>query len=99
MSAFNILPFAILVLLCQSSNSWAQAGTCGAPPLVEEGTAKGEIDSKANFLRSFVGDVALKGQIELVKNDVLPKYPNADQLRLKQYFLYVICLQIMNDTK
>jgi hypothetical protein len=78
---------------------WAQASACGDPPIVVEGFVKGEIDAKANVIKSFIGDVALKGQIELAKNDVLQRYPNADQLRLKQYFLYVICLQIMTDTK
>jgi hypothetical protein len=50
-------------------------------------------------LKTFIGDAALKGQVEATKNDVLHRYPNADQLRLKQYFLYVVCLQIMGDTK
>jgi hypothetical protein len=76
-----------------------QASSCGAPPIVDDGSIKGEIDSKASFLTTLVGDVGLKGQVDVAKNDVLQRYPNADQLRLKQYFLYVVCLQIMNDTK
>jgi hypothetical protein len=77
----------------------AQLSSCGEPPIVQDGSIKGEIDSKASFLKTLVGDVALKGQVDIAKNDVLQRYPNADQLRLKQYFLYVVCLQIMNDTK
>ena len=76
-----------------------QASSCGSPPSVDDVSIKGELDSKANLLKTFVGDVGLKGQVEFSKNDVLQRYPNADQLRLKQYFLYVVCLQIMADTK
>jgi hypothetical protein len=76
-----------------------QSSSCGAPPIVDGGGVKVEIDSKASFLKTFVGDVALKGQVDVAKKDVLQLYPNADQLRLKEYFLYVVCLQIMNDTK
>jgi len=71
----------------------AQIGTCGQPPVVEDGSIKGEIDSNASFLKTFVGYAALKGQVDVAKSDVLQRYPNADQLRLKQYFLYVVCLR------
>jgi hypothetical protein len=92
--------FAIILAgsLTTMEAALAQAGSCGSPPVVEDGSLKGEIDSKASFLKTFVGDVALKGQVDVAKNDVLQRYPNADQLRLKQYFLYVVCLMIMNDT-
>jgi len=89
----------VLASMAIAAPALAQTSSCGSAPIVEDGSIKGEIDSKASFLKTFVGDVALKGQIDIAKNDVLQRYPNADQLRLKQYFLYVVCLQIMNDTK
>jgi hypothetical protein len=72
--------------------------SCGYP-LVPDGTVTGDIEGKATFIQSFIGDIALSGQIELAMNDLFQRYPNADQLRLKQYFLYVICWQIMTNTK
>jgi hypothetical protein len=95
------LTFAIgaVILSSMLGHAFAQAGSCGSPPVVDDGSIKGTLDSKASFLKTFVGDVGLAGQVEIAKNDVLSRYPNADQLRLKQYFLYVICVQIMNDTK
>jgi hypothetical protein len=98
----RILAIFTLAIAVSTTTVWpalAQLGSCGQPPVVEDGSVKGEIDSKASFLKTFVGDAALKGQVDIAKNDVLQRYPNADQLRLKQYFLYVVCLQIMNDTK
>lgn len=99
MRPFLILAIGAVILSTMLGHAFAQAASCGSPPIVDDGSIKGTLNSKANFLKSFVGDVALTGQVEIAKNDVLSRYPNADQLRLKQYFLYVICMQIMTDTK
>src|ERR1700682_524505 len=96
-------PIGLLILLLglgvlSSEPLRAQTTSCGSPPVIEDGTVKREIDGKASILKTFTRD-ALKGQVEIAKNDVLQRYPNADELRLNQYFLYAICLQVMNDTK
>jgi hypothetical protein len=57
------------------------------------------LDTKAQFLSRFLGDASLKGHIETEKNDVLSRYPEANSLRLNQYFLYVVCVTIMADKK
>ena len=65
--------------------------------LIEDGPAKGEIDSEASLLKTFIGDPAFKEQVEIAKNDVFQRYQ--ESIRLRQYFLYVVCLQVMNDDK
>jgi hypothetical protein len=99
MRPFLILAVGAAILSTMLGHAFAQAASCGSPPVVDDGSIKGTLDSKASFLKTFVGEVGLTGQVEIAKNDVLSRYPNADQLRLKQYFLYVICMQIMTDTK
>jgi hypothetical protein len=77
----------------------AQGGVCGDAPSVVDEKLKGELDTKATVLSRFLGDVKFKGQVELERNDILSRYPNADKLRLNQYFLYQVCLLIMSDNK
>jgi hypothetical protein len=89
-SGFIIAPF---------NRALAQGGVCGdAPPNLDE-RLKGELDSKATVLSRFVGDLKFKGQVEYEKNDVLSRYPNADKLRLNQYYMYQICILIMSDSR
>jgi hypothetical protein len=90
--------FAVAILITTVGAASAQLSSC-APPIVEYRSIKGEIDSKVSGLTAFVGDIAFKGQVYVATNDVLQRYPNADQSRLTQYFLYVLCLQVMDDTK
>ena len=71
------LAFATAILMTTVGTASAQLSSC-ARPIVEYGNIKGEIDSKASFLKTFVGDVAFKGQVNVAKNDVLQRYPNAD---------------------
>jgi hypothetical protein len=73
------------------------AAVCGDPPVVEDIHLKGELDSKAQFLSRLLGDAQFKGKVDVAKNDVLSHYPNADALRINQYFMYVVCVTIMND--
>ena len=89
--------FATAILMTTVGAS-AQSSSC-ALPLVEYGSIKGEIDSRASSLKAFIGDITFKGQVNVLKNELLLRYPRADQSSLKQYFLYIVCLQIMNDTK
>jgi hypothetical protein len=91
--------FAHLALLAGTSAAWSQGGPCGDAPMVADERLKGELDSKATVLSRVLGDVKFKGQVEIEKDDVLRRYPNADKLRLNQYFLYTVCLVIMNDTR
>jgi hypothetical protein len=98
-SAKMLLALFLVLFLAQSGAAFAQFdGACGAAPLVEDRKIEGDIEGKANFLKKFIGDAGLTGKIEVAQNDVLQHYPNADKLRLKQYFLYVVCMQIMADT-
>jgi hypothetical protein len=95
-------PHRIGILLALSiagiSPAVAQSSLCGAAPRTEDVSIKAELDGKASLLTKYLGDAGLKGQVEIAKNDVLQKYPNADELRLKQQFLYTLCLIIMNAT-
>jgi hypothetical protein len=95
--ALSIFGFLVLIILARSEASTAQAGVCGDPPVVEDIHLKGELDSKAQFLSRLLGDAQFKGKVDVAKNDVLSHYPNADALRINQYFMYVVCVTIMND--
>jgi len=94
------LVVASLAILAGSAGPLlAHGGACGDAPPVEESDFKGVLEGKAALLSKYIGDAALKGQVELAKTDVLKQYPKADELRINQYFLYVACLTIMADTK
>jgi hypothetical protein len=41
--------------------------SCGDPPRVDDRTLKGDLEGKAKFLSSLVGDANLKGQIEATR--------------------------------
>jgi hypothetical protein len=99
MFTLRICYFAAICILLQAHPGFPQSSPCGVAPVIEDGPVKGEIDSKASFLKPFVGDAAFKGQVEIAKNDVFQRYQDGGNVRLKQYFLYVVCLQVMNDEK
>jgi hypothetical protein len=92
-----VLP--ILVMAATAHNAFAQAAMCGDAPAMTDLRLKGELDSKATVLSRFLGDLKFKGQVEVEKQDVLSRYPNADKLRLNQYFLYQVCILIMSDSR
>jgi hypothetical protein len=75
----------------------AQAPICGeAPPLFDE-TIRGSIDGKLGVFSKLVGSAEFIGTVEIERNEILSKYPKADQLLLKQYYLYNVCIVIMQD--
>src|SRR6185312_11976406 len=55
--------------------------SCGDPPRVDDQSLKGDLEGKAKFLSSLVGDANLKGQIESARTDIFSKYPNASATR------------------
>lgn len=77
----------------------ALAQQCGDPPRVDDQVLKGEIDGKAKFLSSLVGDAGLKGQVEMAKTDIFSKYPNADKVHSVTYLLYMFCTSVLSDAK
>ena len=98
MRAAYAFAFATVIVMTTVGTASGQSGSCALPP-VEYGNIKEDIDAKASFLKTLVGDIAFKGQVYVAKNDMLLRYSSVDQLNLKQYFLFRICLQIMNDTR
>jgi hypothetical protein len=79
--------------------SEAQQPSCGDPPRVDDQSLKGDLEGKAKFLSSLVGDAGLKGQIETARTDVLSKYPNADRTRSDAYLQYMLCSFVLSDPK
>jgi hypothetical protein len=73
--------------------------SCGEPPRVDDQTLKGEVEGKAKFLSSLVGDANLKGQIETARTDIFSKYPNAGSTRSDAYLEYVFCSFVLSDPK
>jgi hypothetical protein len=90
-----LLAFATAVALSHS----ASAQQCGDPPRVDDQTLKGEIDGRAKFLSSFIGDAGLKGQVEMARTDIFSKYPHADKVHSDTYLLYMLCSFVMSDPK
>jgi hypothetical protein len=73
--------------------------SCGEPPRVDDQTLKGDLEGKAKFLLSFVGDANLKGQIETARTDIFSKYPNAGATRSDAYLEYMFCSFVLTDQK
>jgi hypothetical protein len=88
---------ALLLTFALAHSALAQQ--CGDPPRVDDQVLKGELDGKAKFLSSLVGDAGLKGQIEMAKTDVFSKYPNADKVHSATYLLYMFCTSVLSDAK
>ncbi len=91
----NLVGLLIAIALAHS----ALAQQCGEPPRVDDQMLKGEIDGKAKFLSTLVGDAGLKGQVEMAKTDIFSKYPNADKLHSDTYLLYMFCTSVLSDAK
>lgn len=92
----GMLLFAV-ASLANAPHAAAQGGPCGDAPLIADERLRGELDTRATVVSRLIGDARFKGQVEIERKDVLSRYPNADKLRLNQYFLYTVCLVIMND--
>jgi hypothetical protein len=88
---------AVVAILPLASE--AQQPSCGDPPRVDDQSLKGDLEGKAKFLSSLVGDAGLKGQIETARTDVLSKYPNADRTRSDAYLQYMLCSFVLSDPK
>jgi len=73
--------------------------SCGDPPRVDDLQLKGELDGKARFLSSFLGDSSLSGKVEASRIDVLSQYPNADQVRSNAYLQYMFCSFVLSDQR
>jgi hypothetical protein len=91
----TLVTIVMLFALAQS----ALAQQCGDPPRVDDQMLKAEIEGKAKFLSSLVGDAGLKGQVEMAKADIFSKYPNADKLHSDTYLLYMFCTFVLSDAK
>jgi hypothetical protein len=85
------LAFSVVVAQAQPS--------CGDPPRVDDQTLKGDLEGKAKFLSSLVGDASLKGQVETARTDVFSKYPNAGSTRSDAYLEYMFCSFVLGDLK
>jgi hypothetical protein len=73
--------------------------SCGDPPRVDDQTLKGDLEGKARFLSSLVGDANLKGQVETARMDIFSKYPNAGSTRSDAYLEYMFCSFVLTDPK
>lgn len=86
-----MLPFVLIF----PQVGWADT-LCGDPPPVAEDSLKGEIDGRAKFLSSFLGNAELVGRIETSRKEIFSRYKNADE-RSNAYFEYQVCILLMQD--
>jgi hypothetical protein len=91
------IPVVLFVTIALAQPALAQQ--CGDPPRVDDQVLKGELEGKAKFLSSLVGDAGLTGQIEMAKTDIFSKYPNADKVHSATYLLYMFCTSVLSDAK
>ena len=77
----------------------AQTPSCGEPPRVDDQSLKGDLEGKAQFLSSLVGNANLKGQTEAVRTDIFSNYPKASKTRSDAYLQYMFCSFVLSDPK
>ena len=68
------ITLAVLLALLPLASEAQQQPSCGDPPRVDDQSLKGDLEGKAKFLSSLVGDAGLKGQIETARTDIFSKY-------------------------
>ncbi len=88
---------ALMVTISASSLAYAQQ--CGDPPRVDDQSFKGELEGKAKFLSSLIGDATLKGHIETARTDIFSKYPDANRAHTDSFLLYMLCTFVLTDPK
>jgi len=93
------ITLAVLLALLPLASEAQQQPSCGDPPRVDDQSLKGDLEGKAKFLSSLVGDAGLKGQIETARTDIFSKYPNADRTRSDAYLEYMLCSFVLSDPK
>jgi hypothetical protein len=97
MRCISLALAAVVAILPLASEG--QQPSCGDPPRVDDQSLKGDLEGKAKFLSSLVGDASLKGQIETARTDIFSKYPNADRTRSDAYLEYMLCSFVLTDPK
>src|SRR5438128_128630 len=90
--------FVLILLVAFALPAQAQP-SCGDPPRVDDQSLKGDLEGRARFLSSLVGDANLKGQIEAARTDIFSKYPNAGATRSDAYLQYMFCSFVLSDPK
>lgn len=95
------IPIALagLLAILPSASEAQEQPSCGDPPRVDDQSLKGDLEGKAKFLSSLVGDAGLKGHIETAHTDIFSKYPNADRTRSDAYLQYMLCSFVLRDPK
>src|SRR3954452_17912368 len=93
-----IIVIALTALMMLSMPVQAQP-SCGEPPRVDDQSLKGDLEGKAKFLSSLVGDANLKGEIESKRTDILRNYPEASKTSSDTYLQYMFCSFVLTDPK
>lgn len=70
---------------------------CGDPPTMLDESIKANISNSANLAVTEKKGVEIIGDIEVARMDALRNYPNADKLRINQYFFFVTCQAISSN--
>lgn len=94
------LSAAVLVSANPFEATFAQnASLCGQPPRIDDEEIKGQLDGKAKFLSSFLGDAQLSGQVDIARKDVFSKVPEGLKARSIAYLQYQVCVILFADQK
>jgi hypothetical protein len=93
------IPLALALVVAMLPLASEAQPSCGDPPRVDDQSLKGDLEGKAKFLSSLVGDAGLKGQFETARTDIFSKYPNADRTRSDAYLEYMLCSFVLTDPK
>jgi hypothetical protein len=66
------------------------------PPDVQQ-TIKTDAEGKAQLFTKLLGDINVKGKVEVSKNEMYQKYKNIDKSQIDRYMIWVSCQNIMFD--
>ena len=66
------------------------------PPDVQQ-IIKADADGRAQLFTKLLGDLDIKGKVEVSKNEMYQKYKNIDKSQIDRYMIWVSCQNIMLD--
>jgi hypothetical protein len=96
-------PWILLIFLVIGFTPAASANElCGPAPAAQflskdDETLKGQLQGEAKLLSRFIGNAALGGEVDIVRNRIYAEYPDADKARTDAYLLYLFCQVLMDE--
>ena len=96
------IPLACAVYMFGTGSGLATDIDCGTAPALptttqSEDTVKGNLEGRAKFLSSLIGDAALGGQIESTRKELYQTSDSFFAARQDAYLAYIFCSIVTRD--